>query len=332
MSSLVTNKPPQIYGLFTYDDVDTRMLYKEFQEGVQLYNEVELGLINQFCRNTTKESVRVWQRNMEFTTAAEGYLEDWQKIRAMEIAVPLNEFELGLAFTKKAIQDSNSDELRETQAEALRADARLQAKRFFYRTLTKGTGSNSVGWWDGNMAAAGVRAPPNWKGNSFTTGHDHYVATGSVDIALSDFTALKRAIREHGYQGPLSLFMNLQEVEACEILAGWTTAMTPVSIIEDVATKGFEVIKNFQGLTLIQDDWIPAGYLMAIEGRIKPITIREPLNAAAKGLKLWEGPYSEYPLLESYYSRRFDMAVVHRGAGAVRYLTAGAWATPSFTF
>lgn len=329
--SLVSNKPAQIYGLFTYDDVDTRMLYKEFQEGVQVYNEVELGLINQFVRDTTKESVRVWQRNMEFTTAAEGYLEDWQKLRAMEIAVSLNEFELGLAFTKKAIQDSNADELRETQAEALRADARLLVKRFFYRTLTKGSGSSSVGWWDANMAAAGVRAPPNWKGNTFTTGHDHYDATGSTDIALADFSAIKREIREHGYQGPLSLFMNLQEVEACENLAGWTTAMTPVSLIEDVATKGFEVIKNFQGLTLIQDDWIPAGYLMAIEGRIKPVTRREPLNAAAKGLKLWEGPYSEYPLLESYYSHRFDMAVVHRGAGAVRYLAA-AWATPSFTF
>ncbi|MCK4266944.1 MAG: hypothetical protein KAX31_06660 [Thermoplasmata archaeon] len=331
-ATLRVEKPLTTEGLFSYDDVDTRMLYKEFQEGVQVYNEVEWGLMSQFCRETTKEDVRVWQRNMEFRTASEGYLEDWQKLRAMEISVPLEEFELGYAFTKRAIQMSTSDALRETQGEALRADQRLLANRFFFRALTPGAGAISIGWWDANMNAAGMRAPPNWKGNTFTVNHNHYDVSGAANIALSDFSAIKREIREHGYQGPLFLFMNLQEVEACENLAGWTTAMTANSIVEKVATKGFEVIKQFQGFTLIQDDWIPPGYLMAIESRVKPITIRNPVNAKARGLKLWEGPYSNYPLLEAYYSHWFDMAVVHRGAGAVRLITAGAWATPGFTF
>ncbi len=332
--SLRVVKPLTIEGLSTYDDVDTRMLYKEFQEGVQVYNEVEWGLMSQFTKNTTKETVRVWQRNMEFVTAAEGYLEDWQKLRAMEISVPLQEFELGFAFTKKAIQDSTANELRETQGEALAADQRLMAKRFMFRALTPGTGTRSIGWWDGAMGAAGVgqRAPPDWKGNTFTTEHNHYDASGAANIALSDFSAIKRDVRQHGYSGPLFLFMNNQEVEACEILAGWTTAMTSNTIVETVATKGFDVIKQFQGFTLIQDDWIPAGYLLAIESRVKPITLREPVNAKARGLKLWQGPYSDYPLMESYYSHRFDMAVVHRGAGAVRQITAGAYVTPTFTF
>lgn len=324
-------KPDPTGGLFTYDDVDTRMLYKEFQQGVQIYNEVEWGLMNQFIRNTTKESVRVWQRNMEFVAAAEGYMEDWQKLRAMEIGVSLREFELGYAFTKKAIQDSNAGELKETQAEALRADQRLLTKRFFFRTLTPGTNNNSIGFWDANMENASVRSPPAWKGNTFDLDHNHYDATGTADIALSDLSSIKREVREHGYAGPLFLFMNLQEVEKCENLAGWTASMTPNSIIETVATKGFEVVKQFQGLTIIQDDWIPPGYLMAIEGRVKPITMREPLSARGRGLKLWEGPYSAYPLQEAYYSHRFDMAVIHRGAGAVRYLAAS-WATPPFTF
>ena len=329
--SLVVSKPDPIGGLFTYDDVDTRMLYKEFQQGVQIYNEVEWGLMEQFVRKTTKESVRTWQRNMEFVAAAEGYMEDWQKLRAMEVGIPLDEFELGFAFSKKAIQDSTAEELKETQAEALRGDQRLLAKRFFYTVLTPGTSPASKGFWDANMAAAGVRGPPKWKRNSFTTSHNHYDASGSTDISLADFSALKREIREHGYAGQIFLFMNLQEVEACEVLAGWTSAMTPVSIIETVATKGFEMIKQFQGFTIIQDDWVPAGYLVAIEGRIKPITMREPLSPQGRGLKLWEGPYSAYPLREAYYSHRFDLAVVHRGAGAVRYLGTS-WTTPTFDF
>lgn len=328
---LSTAKPVTIGGLFTSDDVDSRMLYKEFQEDVEAYNEVDWALLERFIRKTTKESVRIWQRNMEFKTASEGYLEDWQKVRAQEIAVPLNEFELGYAFTKKAIQDSTANELRETQREALRADLRVLAKRFFYTLLTPGSGSTSKGFWDGNMAAASVRAPPSWKNNTFNTSHNHYDASGSVDIALSDFSALKREIREHGYQGELNLFMNGQEVEACENLAGWTSAMTPNPITEKVAIDGFEVIKRFQGFNVIQDDDVPAGYLIAIEGRIKPVTMREPLNAQGRGLKLWEGPYAAYPLAEAYYSHRFDLAVCHRGAGAVRQLAA-AWTTPTFTF
>ncbi len=330
--SLRVEKPLTIEGLFTYDDVDTRMLYKEFQEGVQVYNEVEWGLMSRFCRETTKENVRVWQRNMEFVRASEGFLEDWQKLRAMEISVPLDEFELGYAYTKRAIQMSTVDELRETQGEALRADQRLLAKRFMFRCLTPGTGSRSIGWWDANMENASMRAPPNWKGNTFGLTHNHYDTSGALNIALSDFSAIKREIRQHGYSGSLFLFMNLEQVEECENLAGWTTAMTPTSITEAVAKGGFEVIKQFQGFTLIQDDWIPAGYLLAIESRIKPITIRNPVNAKARGLKLWQGPYSDYPLSESYYSHWFDMAVVHRGAGAVRQITSGAWATPTFTF
>ncbi len=328
------------YGLLTSDDIDSRMLYKEFQQGVQVYNEVEWGLLKRFVRETSKESVRIWQRNMEFVTAAEGYLETWQKIRATEIMLPLEDFEIGFAFTKKAIQDATANELKETQAEALRADQRLLAKRFFYRALSTGTTTvrqtGSMGWWDGRMATAtgGDNAtPPSWKGNSFLITHNHYDTSTAADLALSDFSALKREIREHGYSGPLFLFMNSQQVQECEDLAGWTSAMTPVSIIETVATQGFEAIKQFQGFTIIQDDWIPEHYLMAIEAKIRPITMRLPLNKSAQGLKLWEGPYSAYPLQEAYYSHRFDMAVCHRGAGAVRQITENAdYTNPPFTF
>lgn len=329
--SLVVSKPDTIEGLFTYDDVDTRMLYKEFQDGVQIYNEVELGIVNQFIRKTEKESVRVWQRNMEFRRASEGYMEGWQKARAMEIGIGLEDFELGFAFTKKAILQKTADELRETQEEALNADARLQMKRFFYAALTPGSGSTSKGFWDGNMAAASVRAPPPWKGNTFTTSHNHYDAASTTDIALSHFSALKKEIRQHGYEGPILTFMHSDQVEDCEDLAGWTNAMTPNPIVNNVAENGFDVVKQFQGHTLIQDDWIPTGYLLSIEGKVKPFTMREPRSRSARGLKLWEGPYEAYPLAESYYARTFDLAVVHRGAGAALYL-ADAWSTPSFTF
>ena len=325
--------PPQLEGLYTTDSIDTRMLYKEFQEGVAIYNDADLAVVNKFMRRSDKESVRVWQRNMEFVIASEGFQADWQKGRAMEIALALDEFELGLAYTKNMLQDQTADEVKESQKEALAADKRLMMKRFIYQATRKGTSPVSSGWWDGNMAAASVRAPPPWKGNTFTTGHDHFSVKGSADIGLADFSALKKAIREHGYQGKLWVFLHSDQIEDLEDLAAWDKAATPTSIQQDVATKGFEAIKEFQGFTVVHDDWIPSGYMLGIESQVKPMTMREPLNVSARGLKLWKGPYDEYPLQEAYYSRRMDMTVVHRGAGAVRQLTANAtYTNPTFTF
>jgi len=269
---------------------------------------------------------------MEFVESAEGYLETWQKIHAREVNIPLRDFALGFGFTKQAIQDSTSDELRETHSAALRADQRLLAKRFFYRCLTPGAGAVSRGFWDGLMGAAGERAPPDYKGNTFTDTHNHYLASGAATPALADINLLKRHIREHGYAGELYMLLNSSLVEDLENLAGWTAAMTPVSIIETIAREGFQAVKRFQEFTWIIEDWVPDGYLLAVEAQVKPVTMREPLQAAGRGLKLYEGPYSDMPLREAYYEHRFDLDVAHRGAGAAMMITTGAWTTPTFTF
>jgi len=312
-------------GLFTLDDVDTRMLYKEFIQGVEIYNELTWGIVSKFIRRTTKESMKVWERNMEFEETAEGYLETWQKIRSREIALTLKDFALGFGFTKQAIQDSTADELRETQAEALRADQRLLTKRFFAKVMSPAT---DKGFWDGNESVA----PPNFKGNTFTTAHTHYLASGSSSIKLADINRIKQHIQEHGYMGELWMLLNSGLVEDLENLAGWTAAMTPVSLIERIATEGFKAIKLFQGFNFVTDDWVPDGYLVALEGQIQPIAMREPLQPAGRGLKLYEGPFSDMPLREAYYEHRFDLEVVQRGAGAVMQITTGSYSKPTFTF
>lgn len=309
-------------GLFTLDDVDTRMLYKEFVQGVEVYAKAEWGLISQFIRPTTKESVKVWERNMEFEETAEGYLETWQKISSREVALPLKDFGLGFGFTKQAIQDSTAGELRETQAAALRADQRLLAKRFFYKCLAP---ASNKGFWDANMTIA----PPAYKQSTFLTSHTHYLASGVSTPQLADINRIKRHIREHGYMGALFMFVNQATVEDLENLAGWTAAMTPVSVIETIAVRGFKAVKIFQEFTWLIDDWIPDGYLLGIEANIKPVAMREPLQAAGRGLKLYEGPYSDMPLREAYYEHRFDMEVAHRGAGAVLQITTGSYTKPT---
>jgi len=319
-------------GLFTLDNVDTRMLYKEFQDGVEVYNDTTWGLVAKFVRNTTKESVKVWERDMEFVESVEGFLETWQKIHSREVSLPLKDFALGFGFTKQAIQDSTADELRETQTAALRAHLRLLAKRFFYRVMTPGSGTASRGFWDGLMGAAGQRAPPTYKNNSFVNTHNHYLASGAATPTLANLNQIRRHIREHGYAGELFLFINSNVVEDFETLTAFTTTMTPVDIINQVAKEGFSLVKRFQGFSMVTEDWVPDGYLVALEADVKPVTMREPLQPAGRGLKLYEGPYSDMPLREAYYESRFDLDVVHRGAGVVMKLTSGSFTAPTFDF
>lgn len=316
-------------GIFTADGIDTRMLYKEFITGVSMYNEVEWGLLSKFVRPTTKETVKVWQRSMEMVEEAEGYKASWQSVVPVDIDIGLRDYALGYAFTKRALQDQTANELKEVQSEALRADQRLLAKLFFEAVLTPGVSGASVGFWD----AFETRAPAAWKNNSFLTSHSHYGTTGAATVALADLNALKLNIRQHGYAGPLFLFINSAQARDIENLGGWTSALTENTIIETIATLGLAAVKNMQGLSIVIDDWVPSGYLLALEGTVKPIQMREPLNASARGLKLFEGPHEAYPLLEAYYERRAGMAVGHRGAGAVLQITTDAsYTAPTFSY
>jgi len=299
------------------------MLYKEFIDAVDVYNSQDFIVVQKFVRKTTKESVKQWQRSMDFVREGEGAEEDWQRLLSREIDLNLFDWELGYGFTKKAIQDATAGELRETTAECLRADQRLLAKLFFQACLVSG------GFWDAAMATA----PPNYKGNAFAATHTHYGITGAAALRLQDLTTLKQEIREHGYMGQLYLFVNSATVQALEDLAGWTAAMTANSVVEEIAVNGLVSDLKVNGFIVIPDDWVPANYLFALDGSVQSVNMREPLQAAGRGLKLFKGPYEDYPLMEATYERRCGMNVVHRGAGAVLQIAAaGAYTNPTFSF
>jgi hypothetical protein len=60
-----------------------------------------------------------------------------------------------------------------------------------------------------------------------------------------------------------------------------------------------------------------------------PVGFRQHANAGLRGLRLIPGNQSNYPLIDSYYSRGFGTGVRHRGAGIVMQITAGAFAIPA---
>ncbi|KQR89086.1 hypothetical protein [Microbacterium sp. Leaf179] len=49
--------------------------------------------------------------------------------------------------------------------------------------------------WDGSTG----EVPPSYAGRSFTSTHDHYLASGAMQIELGDIEALITTIQEHGH-------------------------------------------------------------------------------------------------------------------------------------
>ena len=171
--------------------------------------------------------------------------------------------------------------------------------------------------------------PQRWKSNTFTTSHNHYDASGSSTLALTDFTSLSEEITEHGYglNGGKICFVSQGTAKDIADLAGWTTAMTANNLVDSIANYALRSkVDNILGFTMIIDDWIPDDYMFGLAIGTPSVAVRSP-RFGGGGLKYYAGPFDEYPIKESYFKRRFGMVVSNRGAGAVREITASSYSS-----
>jgi hypothetical protein len=316
-------------GIFTTDNVDSRTLYKLYLKAVEEYNKKKTP-ISQFSFQTTKDTLSVYQRSMEFAREGEGMTPEMQRTLKAERTIGLDDWSLGHGFTRKAIMDSEVAEVDEAHREALRADQRLLEKLFFKGAMTEGTS----GFWCPNVDAI---VPPAFKGNTFdaTIASGLYVGgkdlTVAGTISLELLAEMKRRIRSHGYVSNLALFVNSSSVKDIEVLRGWTGFGEVKQSIDDISKLGVTDGLKLEGWNIITDDWVPAGYIVGmVFGEVKPMLMREPTNAKARGLKLYRGPYTDYPLVEAYYERRCNLMVAHRGAGCAVQLAENGYVTPDF--
>jgi hypothetical protein len=93
--------------------------------------------------------------------------------------------------------------------------------------------------------------------------------------------------------------------------------------------RGLNVVGSYGTLLIIEEDYIPAGYMVALAsgGQANlnnPIGLREHQNAGLRGLRLVKGRSDDYPLIDSYYARGFGTGVRQRGAGMVMQVTTAA--------
>lgn len=268
-------------------------------------------------------------------------------------------FDLAVRYTWQFLAEASGAQVDALHNMALEADSRLIFQRVLRaifnnanRTATiRSTAVNVYPFYNNDGTV-----PPTWKNTTHTGTHQHYITSGAATVDAGDLQAMETHLRHHGYAregGATSiLLVNVQEAAVIRTFKAGTAgavydfvpaASQPPSfnnaILVGVApppvVNGLPVIGQYGPWLIVEDDWIPAGYMLGFatggsENARNPVGVREHANTALRGLRLLKGDDNNYPLIESYYNRGFGTGIRHRGAGMVMQVTAaGAYTIPA---
>jgi hypothetical protein len=248
---------------------------------------------------------------------------------------------LGITYTFDWLmsEQSSSTEVGKLAAKALATDRDLVTAVIIENSMNN---VSSNGFYAGAAyydTAEKQDRPPIYGQASFLTTHTHYVSTGSATLRVSDLTAAKEHIKEHGWGAPFVGFCNADFIKDLEDLIGLflTTTATYANLGQDlpnqVMREGFK--GSLLGINWVETQWMPDGYFMIIgtrPGEDKPVRFIQKKNPSAQGLLLTPGSYNAaYPLIEASYLRWFTTQVLYRAAGYVGYISTDAYTAPSLT-
>lgn len=344
----------------TADGRDLNALWAEFQETIRLQNEPRDRFIDllTFRVNENVETVLQAGGKTDFEVATEygepvgmrTALQYWQ------MGYTFNWYDLAARFTWQFLADASANQVEALNAQALEADNRnlfTEVMRTVFNSTNlaatiDGNAYNVYKFWNG--VAVGTVAPPPYKNNTFTTTHQHYSGSGNTLLDSGDLEAMQASLTEHGYSvaNGYQLVLMINPAQAAVIRAfrfGVTnnnaavaqydfipslgqpdfTLSTTQQIVGNRAPatlNGFQVLGNYGDWIILQDDYIPAGYMFGFASGgpanlDNPVGIREHPNTALRGLRLVKGRTPDYPLIDSFYQRGFGTGVRQRSAGVV---------------
>lgn len=349
----------------TADGFDLNDLWSDYQAVVEQWNAERNRLINflTFRVNEPIERVPVIGGSGDFQEATEygvpiGYR---PSTGYYSFGYDFKWYDLASRFTWQFLAEAPQAQLDAIANQAMDADNRLVYTKVMRRIFNN---TNNLASIDGNpynvytFYNGSGEAPPTYKSNTFASNHNHFLASGAVTVDPGDLEAIIEHLYHHGYDGTngyrLVLMANRVEAEKIRLFvkgtAGATYDFIPAQgtpaffMSEDqriqggqvpAQLNGFKVTGSYGDLTIIEEDMIPAGYMIAFatggpDSLQNPVGIREHANEALRGMRLVKGRTPDYPLIDSYYLRGMGTGVRHRGAGVVMQITTnGSYAPPA---
>ena len=204
--------------------------------------------------------------------------------------------------------------------------------------------------------------PPPVKTTTFAGTHQHYVTSGATTVDPGDLQVFLDDFASHGYDNVLGgykivLMVNKTQGDTIRTFrAGTANSLydfipsvgQPGQIVTfDPRTEllgatrpantlqGLNVIGSWGNMLIVQDSWIPSGYMLGFvtggkDNISNPVGYRQHAQSSLRGLKLVKGRNADYPLIDSFWTLGFGTGIRHRGAGIVMQITAsGSYTTPS---
>jgi hypothetical protein len=338
-------------------------MWREFQTAIALKNKYRNPLVNLLTFQVESPTERVLlPAEDDFEQATE-----FGEPRGKRLGTPFISgydffwYDLAIRYTWLFLAESDAEQIRAINAEALEADNRLIFNKIFKRVFDNTNSSATVNGQNVNVYTFwnndGVNVPPPYKGTTFLSSHTHYLTSGAATIDSGDITDIEDHLYHHGYRQTLGydlvLMVNRQEGK---VIRGFKTTKATPDPYDFIPLEGYGggvflpangglvarpgnrplpgMIGTYGPFAVIEEDYIPAGWIFGFatggDRNIKnPVGYREHLVSSLRGLRLMPGPGRDYPLTDSFYQRGFGTGVRHRGGGVVMKITAGAYSIPT---
>jgi hypothetical protein len=352
----------------TKDGRELNGLWADYQAVLADYNAQRQTLVNFLTVNVTEPivSVPVIGKGGSFEKASEYGVPKGIRpaVGFYDMGMPFEWYDLAARFTWMFLADANQAQVDAVQNAAIEADSQLLFNNVMQRvfdptnspSLISGNPYNVYGFYNNDGTI-----PPPYRTSTFLGTHTHYTTTNGATLEATDLDDLIENVTEHGYTKVLGyrIVVMINKAQAPVIRAfrsaasntvpgtvdathadwdfipatGTNSTLMPREVVllggQPAPTlNGLTVIGSYGDALIVQDDYIPAGYLLCFAtggpaNLQNPIGMRQHGNPALQGMRLVKGPNPDYPLIESYYIRGFGLGVLQRGAAAVMQVVTG---------
>lgn len=355
----------------TADGRDLNSLWADYQAVLADYNAQRQTLVDFLSYPETEviKSVPVIGQGGKFERASEYGVPKGIRpgVSYYDMAMPFRWYDLAARFTWQFLADAPQVAVDAVQNAALEADSQLVFNQLMWRVFSNANSFasierqayNTYAFWNNDGTV-----PPPYRTNTFLGTHNHYTTTNGTVLEATDLDDLIENVTEHGYTKALGyrIVVMINKAQATVIRAfrsaasnngtvdpthadwdfipstGTNSSLMPRDVVlqgnQPAPTlNGLNVIGSYGDALIVQDDYIPPGYLLCFAtggpaALTNPIGFRQHANPGLQGMRLVKGPNPDYPLIESYYARGFGVGVLQRGAAAVMQVVNSATYTP----
>jgi hypothetical protein len=330
----------------TSDGIPFIRLFEDISAALRDYNDTASALRASLVTVTTAEKLVTGgaQGQYNFSRATEYGRPDRVRVGVspeVERFIPLEDFSLGVGFTRKYLALATSSDVSSQVDESIRADQELIIRMILQQTLrieNLGVGGIYKTFWN-----ADGEIPPRFADTTFLGTHTHFFFNASLTLAV--IQSMRLALVEHGLDVFRELWIPLNLESGIRGLAGFVpVASKDLGLIGNTNVLSMpnsqvalvdpsQYIGVLEGFRIRLFNWMPDNYMFAYDAAQallrKPLAWREYPVGSLRGLQLFnEDPNSSFPLVNSFFARSFGLAALNRSNGVAAQVAAS-YTTPS---